>query len=534
MMGSSLDHLWGSEPKTSLHVVESAQGLAYVAGRILLDGREDNRRLAPNQNLYLPLIFIVLASLVCACLPRFLCYILGRFCGSGRFQCDWTWTHNDGTWCYCLPRFLRRRSRPRDDMEMHHQQGHVDRMRRFAAPEGDGRLPAEALDGFFRHGVLEGNLSEGGVHPAPFVSRGGSADGTLPVHALDGLVRHRGLAGSGPGQSAPPRRLGDAPGLREAYRQMNSARLSVETLSPEPLNWYTMLSEEEKRMVVERALMCEPYSAVGNKGETHAGDASTSTAANTASDQSSKLDRIDTDSSDSGDTAKAVPIDATEESLMQTSVPSPNKDEFENETFSGEEADSSARICAICLGEFEKGQLVNCPTKCPHIFHRDCLIPWLVKHGQCPCCRATLLDGHDWGRGAMRLSIRGGAGSLGSMLSESIRIASQRVRQDLAEEEETQYAEESNNMELASQYSDDNDLVEVDIGDNVDSSGEENQDLEITQHGEWTSTTESEAESGAQMVTLTTTVIFGELSSTDIDDLEDSDAELVDIELGTG
>jgi len=45
--------------------------------------------------------------------------------------------------------------------------------------------------------------------------------------------------------------------------------------------------------------------------------------------------------------------------------------------------------CAICKDEFEIG--VDCvEMPCMHIFHPECLIPWLEIHNSCPVCRLEL------------------------------------------------------------------------------------------------------------------------------------------------
>ena len=50
--------------------------------------------------------------------------------------------------------------------------------------------------------------------------------------------------------------------------------------------------------------------------------------------------------------------------------------------------------CPICLEKFEVGQDLSWSQarKCQHTFHAECLIPWLMKHDDCPCCRATFID----------------------------------------------------------------------------------------------------------------------------------------------
>lgn len=52
--------------------------------------------------------------------------------------------------------------------------------------------------------------------------------------------------------------------------------------------------------------------------------------------------------------------------------------------------------CSICLQNFEMNDIVvsSCiqnPSSCNHIFHKQCLQPWLSKHSTCPCCRQEML-----------------------------------------------------------------------------------------------------------------------------------------------
>lgn len=42
--------------------------------------------------------------------------------------------------------------------------------------------------------------------------------------------------------------------------------------------------------------------------------------------------------------------------------------------------------CSICLEDFKEGDIA-CILSCYHIFHKDCLIPWLKKNNNCPNCR---------------------------------------------------------------------------------------------------------------------------------------------------
>ena len=54
--------------------------------------------------------------------------------------------------------------------------------------------------------------------------------------------------------------------------------------------------------------------------------------------------------------------------------------------------------CSICLERFEPGEQVSWSKelKCHHIFHTDCLQPWLMTNDDCPCCRTLFFDEFDF------------------------------------------------------------------------------------------------------------------------------------------
>jgi hypothetical protein len=55
--------------------------------------------------------------------------------------------------------------------------------------------------------------------------------------------------------------------------------------------------------------------------------------------------------------------------------------------------EESTDCCAICLQDYSIGDQI-CWSKnrlCQHHFHHDCLVPWLLKHNHCPCCRLDYL-----------------------------------------------------------------------------------------------------------------------------------------------
>ena len=44
--------------------------------------------------------------------------------------------------------------------------------------------------------------------------------------------------------------------------------------------------------------------------------------------------------------------------------------------------------CAVCLGEFEEGELLKHLPNCSHAFHIPCIDTWFESHSNCPICRS--------------------------------------------------------------------------------------------------------------------------------------------------
>lgn len=43
--------------------------------------------------------------------------------------------------------------------------------------------------------------------------------------------------------------------------------------------------------------------------------------------------------------------------------------------------------CGVCLDPLGATRPVLCVSGCSHIFHRDCVAPWLDLKRECPTCR---------------------------------------------------------------------------------------------------------------------------------------------------
>jgi len=72
---------------------------------------------------------------------------------------------------------------------------------------------------------------------------------------------------------------------------------------------------------------------------------------------------------------------------------SEEKEQRPDESILREDIENQA-TCSICLNDYECGQEISSPKngKCQHTFHKECIVGWLLKHDDCPCCRRQYLD----------------------------------------------------------------------------------------------------------------------------------------------
>ncbi|ETV82768.1 hypothetical protein H257_04565 [Aphanomyces astaci] len=53
---------------------------------------------------------------------------------------------------------------------------------------------------------------------------------------------------------------------------------------------------------------------------------------------------------------------------------------------------SSLDDCAICLCDFDDDDVHVVTLPCDHVFHSDCVFPWLVRDHSCPLCRTSAVE----------------------------------------------------------------------------------------------------------------------------------------------
>lgn len=83
-------------------------------------------------------------------------------------------------------------------------------------------------------------------------------------------------------------------------------------------------------------------------------------------------------------------ISPTAEDIIQPKfAPSESKDHIRKGQEICHELESEMHNCAVCLCCFSHGELIR-RLSCLHIFHRECIDPWLREKSVCPLCKLQI------------------------------------------------------------------------------------------------------------------------------------------------
>ena len=71
-------------------------------------------------------------------------------------------------------------------------------------------------------------------------------------------------------------------------------------------------------------------------------------------------------------------------------LPSFTYDRSVKHNMTGGGAGEEEATCSVCLGVFQVGETVRLLPVCLHLYHVECIDPWLDAHATCPICRSCI------------------------------------------------------------------------------------------------------------------------------------------------
>jgi hypothetical protein len=151
----------------------------------------------------------------------------------------------------------------------------------------------------------------------------------------------------------------------------------------------TGITGAERRAVLGKMLVGKSYRAhkqmagVGEasaESDEHAGDG------NAVDGKANTVSLSSSGSAGSSDQSTQGALDI--ESQQMTSMSSSTSqmpvadDPFQSDSYTA---------CAICIDDYDDSDEVFVGGDCNHMFHKECLLDWLVRHDGCPCCRKNMI-----------------------------------------------------------------------------------------------------------------------------------------------
>lgn len=186
----------------------------------------------------------------------------------------------------------------------------------------------------------------------------------------------------------PHASFADRASMWTAFHQLNSMGLLIvpqdQSGAAENGHIRERLSSDERKAVLEEILDFTPYhSKIQQDGEGEVDITMSNESSQYVEEKESALEEGDIESGES---------DATTDNDIDTAVTPRGSIAFP----AHEAPEVPETTCAICLDEFEDGDLLNAQGECPHLFHKDCLIMWLERHDVCPICRRQMVTDSQW------------------------------------------------------------------------------------------------------------------------------------------